>query len=228
MAVQGRQRMTGARITEDQRLRPIQLELEISCRDADGSCQERRILVQYFELIDGGSQALLSGHCASRGPFTDLRTAQIERCVDPASSAVVDDVVALLQARYARSLQGRLESLEAELAAPLAVLLALANGDQLLQRGEKNLIAAYLHRHQPAGEGIEPLHADEIARHLRWIQPAGAEALGAAVEALAAAPEFVRTELLELCLAVADVREAREGEEQPLIDRLQQRWFSHS
>lgn len=206
-------------------MRQIHLELEILYREDDGSSSRRRLTVKRFGVESDGSEVLLAAHCSRTRAFGEFHSSRIVQCLDALSGEAVDDLPAWISARYACSRQGRLETLQAELRSELAVLLTLGHADRLLQRREQELIAAYLHPRQPRRAGAEPLTPVEIASHLRWIPQPTSEDFEAAVEALAAADRAERQRLFSICLAVADVREAREGGEQPAIDRLQQRWF---
>ena len=206
-------------------MRPIHLELEISYREADGSCSRRRLTVKQFSLEPASSQVVLAAHCRSTRVFAEFQSSHIEQCRDALSGEEVADLAAWISERYACSRHGRLETLQQALSAELAVLLTLGHADRLFQRREQELIAAYLHPRQPCRDGAEPLTPAEIASHVRWIPLPSDEGFAAAVEALAAAPPAEREALFNTCLALADVREAREGGEQPAIDRLQRRWF---
>ncbi len=204
---------------------PIHLELEISHREADGSCTTRRLTVKQFSLEHDGRQVRLAAHCSSTRAYGEFHSSCIEQCLDVLSGERVDDLPAWIGERYACSRHGRLETLQQELSAELAVLLTLGHADRLLQRREQELIAAYLHPRQPRRAGAEPLTPAEIASHLRWIPQPTHEGFQAAVELFANADLTEREILFSTCLAVADVREAREGGEQPALDLLQRRWF---
>lgn len=206
-------------------MRPLHLELEIAYLEEDGSSSVRQLTVKTFELQADGGQALLAAHCSTSGSFMEFHSSRIERCVDLASGEQVHDLPALLAERYACSRKGRLEMLEQHLGDELAVLLAVGHADRLLQSREQELIAAFLHPRQRPQNGAEPLSVAEIASHLRWLPQPSAERFEAAVESLAAVADEERRALLATSLEVADVREAREGGEQPALDRLQRRWF---
>jgi hypothetical protein len=206
-------------------MRPLHLELEIAYRDAAGTTSRRRLTVKQFALGPEEGEARLAAHCSLSGSFLEFPLAAIEACVDLGSGDPVDDLPAHLLACFARSREGRLEQLERHLADPLAVLLTIARADRLLQAREQELIAAYLEPRQPVNQGVEPLTGVEIARRLPWLALPEPERFSAAVEALAAAPAAEREALLATCLAVADVRLAREGDEQEVLDQLQARWF---
>jgi hypothetical protein len=207
-------------------MRPLHLELEIDVREQDGSCRRRRITVKHFQLEEHTGQVLLGAHCASSGQFQQFSGACIEGCRDPANGMAIDDLPALLLARYNASRQGRIEHLSQQLASELAVLLAVGSADRLLQRAEKELMASFLHRHHQPLPGVEPLSEAEIATALRWISPPDAQQLARAAEALASRDRAWLEQLYGLCLALADVRPAREGDEQSALDLLRARWFA--
>jgi hypothetical protein len=206
-------------------MRPLHLELEIDYREQDGSCSRRRITVKHFQVEEGSGQVWLGAHCASSGQFQQFSGACIEACLDPASGMAVVDLPALLQARYNASRQGRIEHLSQQLASELAVLLAVASADRLQQRAEREQVAAFLHRHHRPMAGVEPLGEAEIAAALRWMSPPDGQQLAAAAEALASREPGWLEQLYALCLALADVRPAREGDEQAVLDLLQAHWF---
>ena len=211
----------------------LHLELEILYRDGalggdldgEGSASCRRITVKAVQLDAAGNPALLSAHCSLSGSFQDFATDRIESCLDLASGEPVEDIAALARSRYAQSRAGRLENLRRQFEAELTVLLSMGQADGLFQQREKELIATYLCSRQgelPPGEALRP---PQLASQLAWLKRPSAQEFGAAVEALAAAEGGLLAELFATCLAVADVREAREGGEQPALDLLEARWF---
>lgn len=207
-------------------MRPLHLKLEIDVREQDGSCSRRCITVKHFQLDEGTGQVVLGAHCATSGQFEQFSSAWIEGCLDPATGMAVEDLPALLLARYSASRQGRIEHLSQQLASELAVLLAVGSADRLLQGSEKALIASFLHRHHQPMPGVEPLSEAEISAALRWLSPPDAEQLASAAEALASRDRAWLEQLYGLCLALVDVRAAREGDEQSALDLLRTRWFA--
>lgn len=208
----------------DPSLSPIQLELEIDHRDDDGQYRSRQLSVRYFALASATGPARLVGHCSISG-HGEFHSDRISRCRCLTSGETITDLPRLLVDRFARSREGRLEALWRQRADELAVLLAMAHGDSLLQSREKELIATYLQERQPHTPGAETLSRGEITLALRWLVPPDRERFLAAVEALAGWPPEPLADLHSLCVALADVRQAREGDEQTHLDLLQARWF---
>ncbi|MEB3327036.1 MAG: hypothetical protein VKI39_04930 [Synechococcus sp.] len=204
---------------------PLHLELEILYRDGEGRASSRRITVKAVQLDAAGNPALFSAHCSLSGSFQDFATERIERCLDLVSGEQVADPAALARSRYAQSRAGRLDALRSLLGAELTVLLSMGQADGLFQQREKELIATYLCSRQGELQPAEAFSPQQLASQLAWLERPSAVEFGAAVEALAAAETELLEELFATCLAVADVREAREGGEQPALDQLEARWF---
>ena len=206
--------------------RPIHLELAIVYREPDGSCRERQITVKQFQLDGAGGAAMLSAHCSLSGAFTAFEAERIVGCIDLASGETVHDLPALLLERYDLSRAGRLEALERELAAELAVLLRLGRADGLFQQREKELIATYLCRRLSELEAAPSFSGAELASQLRWLQAPTPEQFIAAVEQLAlACDQDELRSLYALCEQLAEVKPGRDGDEQPALDQLLAHWF---
>lgn len=203
----------------------IHLELEISYRDAEGIASCRRITVKTVQLDADGQPARLAAHCSLSGSFQEFLTERIESCLDLSTGLPVADLPALARQRYSQSRAGRLDALRLLLGAELTVLLSMGQADGLFQQREKQLIAAYLCTRQAELQPAEAFSPAQLASQLAWLERPSAEEFGAAVEVLAAAEAPLRAELFATCLAVADVRAAREGGEQPALDQLEARWF---
>lgn len=200
----------------DQSDRPLNLELEIATAEGDGSTLRRRITVKRFRFSPCGTAVTLGAHCHHRGEFQDFDSTGILQCLDPESSAVVDDLPAFLWTCYSASRQGRLERLLAQCADELAVLLHLGRADGVLQTQEKQRIAAYL---AERGGAASPTVA-EIAPQLAWLERPSEERFNAALAQLTSLDPVLRARLVETGREVVDVKASRDGLEQPRLDAL--------
>ena len=203
----------------------IHLDLQIHYQDDDGTVAPRQITVKSVSLDAEGQPAELAAHCDLTGSFRRFARERITACHDPLSGEPVPDLPALLRQSYARSRAGRLEALQNDLADEITVLLHLGRADGVLQQREKELIATYLCERQQALDPLGSLPVLQLAAQIGWLEVPSRAAFETAAQQLAAAAPQQLQPLYALCVELADVREAREGDEQPALDHLQACWF---
>lgn len=122
--------------------RDVTVHLELDYRDGEGRRTKRRITTRsYDHSLHGG---LIIAHCHLRQATRTFRMERVLGAVDTDTGEVVEDLMAHLDAAYARSPKGVREAFFDDHAELLKVLFYVAKADGQFRAQEKAVIRSHL------------------------------------------------------------------------------------
>jgi NTP pyrophosphatase (non-canonical NTP hydrolase) len=122
--------------------RDIDVEIELTYTDAEGSTTTRAVRTRSFDnKLYGGT---LIGHCHLRNATRTFRFDRVRRAVHIATGEVIGDLRAHLNQLYANSPQRARDTLQEEYEDVLRVLLFVAKANGQFREAEKQVVRAHL------------------------------------------------------------------------------------